>query len=82
MYQKVTKQLLRITGPFHYCLSFQKILNKLYIKDYYHLTWNNTLVKEQSGFRCNNSTETAKYTLIKNIFSIKDKILVGGLFWN
>ena len=77
----VTKHLLLITGPFHYCLSFQKFLKRLYIKDYYHLTSNNILVKEQFGFGCNNSTDTAIYTLINNILSsLNDKILVGGLF--
>ena len=46
-----------------------------------HLTSNNISVKEQFGFRWNNSTETAIYTLINNILSsLNDKILVGGLF--
>jgi hypothetical protein len=36
---------------------------------YHHLTSNNILVKEQFGFRCNNSTEIAIYTLINNILS-------------
>jgi len=42
---------------------------------------NNILVKELFGFRCNNSTEIAIYTLINNILSsLNKKIIVGGLF--
>ena len=33
MYKMVTKHLLLITGPSHYCLSFQKLFKSLYIKD-------------------------------------------------
>jgi len=50
-------------------------------RKHYHLTSNNILVKEQFGFRCNNSTEIATYTLINKILSsLNNKIIVGGLF--
>ena len=39
------------------------------------------LAKEQFGFRCNNSNEIAIYTLINNIFSsLNNIIIVGGIF--
>jgi hypothetical protein len=39
------------------------------------------LTKEQFGFRCHTSTETAIYALINNIFSsLNNKLIVGGLF--
>jgi len=49
----------------------------MYKRLYHHLTSYNVLVKEQFGFRCNNSTEVAIYiyiyiyiyTLINNILS-------------
>jgi len=42
---------------------------------------NSILVKELFGFKCNNSTEIAIYTLINNILSsLNNKIIVGGLF--
>jgi hypothetical protein len=76
MYKKGDKTLIANYRPISLLpVFFQKFL-KGYIQDS-----NNTLVKEQFGFRCNNSTETAIYTLIKNILSsLNDKILVGGLF--
>jgi len=41
------------------------------------------LVKEQFGFRCNNSTEIAIYTLINNILlSLNNKIIVDVLFYD
>ena len=43
---------------------FSKIFEKVICKRlYYHVTLNNILVKEQFGCRCNNSTDTAIYTL-------------------
>jgi hypothetical protein len=64
-----------ITGQFHYFLYFQKFLKKVLYKSlFYHLTLDNILVKEQFGFRCNSSTETAIYTLINNIIiSVTEK---------
>ena len=61
---------------------FSKIFEKvIYKRLYYHLTSNNILVKEQFGFRCNNSTEIAIYTLLNNILShLNNNIIVGGLF--
>jgi hypothetical protein len=53
----------------------------MYKRLYYHLISNNILAKEQFGFRCNNSTEIAIYTLFNNILlSLNDKIKVGGIF--
>jgi len=54
---------------------FSKIFEKvMYKRIYYHLTLNNILVKEQFGFRCNSSTDTAIYTPINNILSsLNDK---------
>jgi hypothetical protein len=40
---------------------FEKVIYK---RPYHHLTSNNILIKEQFGFRCNNSTNIAIYTLI------------------
>jgi len=58
--------------------SFEKVIYK---RLYYHLTSNDIFVKEQFGFRCNNSTEIATYTLLNYIFShLHKKIIVGGLF--
>ena len=57
---------------------FEKIICK---RLYYHLTSNNILVKEQSVFRCNSSTEIAIYTLVNNILSsFNNRIIVSGLF--
>jgi hypothetical protein len=53
----------------------------MYQRLYHHLTSNNILVKEQFGFRCNNSTEISIHMLINNILSsLNNKIIVGGLF--
>ena len=66
----MTKRLSLIIGQFHYSLYFQKIFKKfIYETLYQHLTSKNILVKEQFGFRYNNSTEIAIYTLINNILS-------------
>jgi hypothetical protein len=61
---------------------FSKIFEKiLYRRLYQHLTINNILTKEQFGFRCNTSTETALYALISNILStLNNNLMVGGLF--
>ena len=63
---------------------FSKIFEKfIYKRQYYHLTLNNILVKEQFGFRCNSSAERAIYKLLNNIqvlSSLNNRIIVGGLF--
>ena len=78
----MTKHLLIITGQFHYVLpAFSNIFEKIICKRlYHHLTPNSILVKEQFGFRCNNSTEIAIYTLINILSSLNNKIIVRGLF--
>jgi hypothetical protein len=62
--------------------AFSKIFEKMiYKRLYHHLTSHNILVKEQFGFRCNNSTEIAICTLTSNILSsLNNKPIVGGLF--
>ena len=68
MYKKGEKTLIANYRPISLLPVFSKIFEKvIYKRLYYHLTSNNILVKEQFGFRCNNSTETAIYTLINNI---------------
>jgi hypothetical protein len=58
--EKVTKHLLLITGQFHYFPFFKKIFEKIICKRlYHHLSLKNILVKEQFGFRSNNSNEKA-----------------------
>ena len=76
---KVTKHVSLITDQFHVLPVFSRIFEKiLYERLYHHLTSNYILVKEQFGFRCNNSTEIAIYTLINNLLlSLNNKIIVG-----
>jgi len=82
IYKKGDKTLLTNYRPISLLPVFSNIFEKvIYKRLYYHLTSNNILVKEQFGFRCNNSTDTAIYTLINSkLSSLNDKILVGGLF--
>jgi len=82
MYKKGDKTYIANYRPISLLPVFSNIFEKFIDKRiYYHLTSNNILVKEQFGFRCNISTETAIYTLINNILSsLNDKIFVGGLF--
>ena len=70
IYKKVDKALITNYRPISLLPVFSKIFEKFVYKTlYHHLTSNNILVKEQFGFRCNNSTEIAIYTLINNILS-------------
>jgi len=70
MYKKGDKTLIANYRPISLLPVFSKIFEKvIYKRLCYHLTSNNILVKEQFDFRCNNSTETAIYTLINNILS-------------
>src|SRR5215469_8730390 len=70
IYKKGDKTLITNYRPISLLPVFSKIFEKvLYKRLYYHLTSNSILVKEQFGFRCNSSTETAIYTLINNILS-------------
>ena len=82
IYKKGDKTLIINYRPISLLPVFSKIFEKvLYKRLYYHLTLSNILVKEQFGFRCNSSTETAIYTLINNILSsLNNRIIVGGLF--
>jgi len=82
IYKKGDKTLITNCRPISLLPVFFKIFEKIiYIRLYYHLTSNNILVKEQFGFRCNNSTVIAIYTLINNILShLNNKIIVGGIF--
>jgi len=82
IYKKGDKTLITICRPISLLPVFSKNFEKIkYKRIYYHLALNNILVKEQFGFRCNNSIDTAVYTLINNILSsLNDKIIVGVLF--
>jgi hypothetical protein len=81
IYKNVTKHITNYR-PILLLPAFSKIFEKVvYKRLYHHLTSNNVLVKEQFGFRCNNSTEIAICTLINNILSsLSNKIKVSGLF--
>jgi hypothetical protein len=82
VYKKGDKTLITNYRPISLLPVFSKIFEKvLYKRLYSHLISNSILVKEQFGFRCNNATETAIYTLINNILSsFNNRITVGGLF--
>ena len=70
IYKKVDKTLITNYRPISLLPVFSKIFEKIIYKSlYHHLTSNSILVMEQFGFRCNNSTEIAIYTLINNILS-------------
>jgi hypothetical protein len=68
--------------PISLLTSFSKIIENIIFKRLYdHTNINNILLKEQSGFRTNSSTEIAAYILINNTFSsLNNKLLVDGLF--
>ena len=76
------KHSLVITDQFNYFVYFQKSFGKItYKTPYHHLTSNSMLVKERFGFRCNNSTEIAIYTLLNDELShLNNKKIIGGLF--
>ena len=82
IYKKCDKTRITNYRPISLLPVFSKTFEKIiYIRLYQHLTSNNILVKEQFGFRCNNSIEIAIYTLINNVLSsLSNKIIVGGLF--
>jgi hypothetical protein len=82
IYKKGDKTLITNYRPISLLPVFSKMFEKIIHKRlYYHLTSNNMLLKEQFGFRCNNSIEIAIYTLINNILSsLNNKIIVGGIF--
>ena len=62
IYRKGDKTLITNYTPISLLPILSKIFeNFIYKTLYYHLTWNNILVKEQFGFMCNNSTEIAIY---------------------
>ena len=70
IYKKGDKALITNYRPISLLAVFSKIFKKfIYETLYQHLTSKNILVKEQFGFRYNNSTEIAIYTLINNILS-------------
>jgi len=74
IYKRGDKTLITNYRPISLHPVFSKIFEKIiYERLYHHLTSNNILVKEQFGFRCNNSTEIAIYTLINNILSSHNK---------
>ena len=62
--------------------SFSKIIEKmLYNRLYHYFTQHKLFAKEQHGFRQNNSTDTAAFSLLNTIFSsLEQKKIVGGLF--
>jgi len=82
IYKKGGKTLITNYRPISIHPVFSKICENItYQRLYHHLTSNSILVKEQFGFRCNNTNEKAIYALINNIFSsLNNKIIVGGLF--
>jgi len=68
--------------PVSLLISFSKIfLRVIYNRSYHHISTNHVLVNEQFGFRHASSTDTATYTLTKNILTaLCNKLLVGGIF--
>jgi len=68
IYKKKDRTQIANYRPISLLPVFSKIFEKiLYKRLYNHLILNNTLLKEQFGFRCNTSMEMAIYTLINNI---------------
>jgi hypothetical protein len=48
---------------------------------YHYFTQHKLFAKEQHGFRQNNSTDTATFSLLNTIFSsLEQRKIVGGLF--
>jgi hypothetical protein len=70
IYKKGDTTVINNYRPISSLPVFSKIFKKIIFKRlYHHLTSNKILVKEQFGFRCNNSTEIVIYTLINIIIS-------------
>jgi hypothetical protein len=68
VYKKGNNLLTTNYRPISLLISFSKIFEKLvYSRLYQHIYSNNILVKEQYGFRINNSTEDASYNVINEI---------------
>jgi hypothetical protein len=68
--KRVDKTLITKYRPISLLPVFSKIFEKIiYKRLYHHSTSNSILVTEQFGFRYNNSTEIAIYSLINNILS-------------
>jgi len=68
--------------PVSLLTSFSKIFERvIYNRLYHHINTNHILFNEQFGFRHASSTDTATYTLTKNILTaLSNKLLVGGIF--
>jgi hypothetical protein len=67
--------------PISLLTSFSKIIEKLLYNRYHYFTQYKLFAREQHGFRQNNSTDTAAFSLLNIIFSfLEQKKLVGGLF--
>ena len=68
IFKKGSKTDLSNYRPISLLTSFSEVLEKIIYKRLnHHIEVNNTLVKEQYGFRNNSSTEIASYNLINNI---------------
>jgi len=67
--------------PIFSLTSFSKVLEKLFMTDFWNIETNNILAVEHFGFRTCSSTEKAPYKLIDNILNVlNNRMVVGGIF--
>ena len=77
--KKTSKLTLRTTAPFHYSLSYQKLLKELYLAKHKFLNKKEILYRFQSGFKKNCSTNTCLRHLTGKITPGFEKGIFTGM---
>ena len=82
LYKKSDKNNIASHRSISLLLPFSKVFEKVtYVRLLEHINNNNTLVKEQLGFRSKLSTEAASYSLISEILNaLKNKNIIWVYF--
>jgi hypothetical protein len=84
LYEKGDKNSISSCRPISLLTSFSKIFEKvIYKRLHQHVSNNNSLVNEQSGFRVISTTDKAVYKLLDQVLTaLNNKHTVGGILCN